>query len=155
MWIKCLAQGHNSWCLWGLNPLPRDLKFDALPLHHSHNFFSKILLFKGSYREAMTPLSPENNVPPNSHSRGKPPRPDPPKVQDNTESTSDSVFKSPVRRTNSRSRTTSETPVLANSSTSSTKQRGSSRRGKKRSPVDGDDDLVCFIWMFSSMINIS
>ena len=35
MWIKCLAQWHNTWCLWGLNSLPINLKSNALPLHQS------------------------------------------------------------------------------------------------------------------------
>ena len=35
MWIKCLAQGHNTWCLRGLNPLPLYLESDALPLQQA------------------------------------------------------------------------------------------------------------------------
>ena len=27
MWIKCLAQEHNTWCLWGLNPLSLELMY--------------------------------------------------------------------------------------------------------------------------------
>ena len=94
----------------------------------------------------MTQLSPSNDVVPSSSSRTRPPRPEPPQAQDGGEilqCETQSGFKSPVRRTSSRSRSQAETPQSANSSVSSTQQRGSSRRGKKRSsPVHREDDLV-------------
>ena len=39
MLIKCLAQRHNTWCLWGLKLLPLDIESDALPLHHSAHHY--------------------------------------------------------------------------------------------------------------------
>ena len=35
MWIKCLAQGHNTWCSLGLNLLTLDLESDTLPLDNT------------------------------------------------------------------------------------------------------------------------
>ena len=35
MWIKFIAQGHNTWCSLRSNLLTLDLESDALPLHHN------------------------------------------------------------------------------------------------------------------------
>ena len=35
MWIKCLAQGHNTCSLLGSNPRPLNPESNALPLNHS------------------------------------------------------------------------------------------------------------------------